>query len=198
MKKTIVRVGVLGAVFIIAVIFFGYLTNKDNTDMSTDMGSATLPRISFNTNGYEVNSLPGYVTDMELTSMRDTITPVTDNNLTMNLQSFDEQVEKMTWQVFSLDGEECLQKETVHSVENTMNLQFNGNGMLSSEKVLKITLHMPEKDVYYYTRIKNAEGMEYDTCLDFVKSFNENAIRKTETEKLRGYLETTSDGGVLG
>ena len=106
MKKTIVRVGVLGAVFIIAVIFFGYLTNKDNTDMSTDMGSATLPRISFNTNGYEVNSLPGYVTDMELTSMRDTITPVTDNNLTMNLQSFDEQVEKMTWQVFSLDGEE--------------------------------------------------------------------------------------------
>ena len=115
--------------------------------MSTDMGSATLPRISFNTNGYEVNSLPGYVTDMELTSMRDTITPVTDNNLTMNLQSFDEQVEKMTWQVFSLDGEECLQKETVHSVENTMNLQFNGNGMLSSEKVLKITLHMSEKDV---------------------------------------------------
>lgn len=198
MKKTIVRVGVLGAVFIIAVIFFGYLTNKDNTDMSTDMGSATLPRISFNTNGYEVNSLPGYVTDMELTSMRDTITPVTDNNLTMNLQSFDEQVEKMTWQVFSLDGEECLQKETVHSVENTMNLQFNGNGMLSSEKVLKITLHMPEKDVYYYTRIKNAEGMEYDTCLDFVKSFNENAIRKTETEELRGYLETTSDGDVLG
>lgn len=198
MKKTIVRVGVLGAVFIIAVIFFDYLTNKDNTDMSTDMGSATLPRISFNTNGYEVNSLPGYVTDMELTSMRDTITPVTDNNLTMNLQSFDEQVEKMTWQVFSLDGEECLQKETVHSVENTMNLQFNGNGMLSSEKVLKITLHMPEKDVYYYTRIKNAEGMEYDTCLDFVKSFNENAIRKTETEELRGYLETTSDGDVLG
>ena len=41
MKKTIVRVGVLGAVFIMAVIFFGYLTNKDNTDMSTDMGSAT-------------------------------------------------------------------------------------------------------------------------------------------------------------
>ena len=94
MKKQIVRVGVLGAIFIIAVIFFSYLTNKDNTDMSTDMGSATLPRISFTTNGYEVNSLAGYVTDMEITSMRDTITPVTDNNLTLNLQSFDETIKQ--------------------------------------------------------------------------------------------------------
>ena len=198
MKKKIVRVGALGAIFIIAVIFFSYLTNKDNTDMSTDMGSATLPRISFITNGYEVNSLAGYVTDMEITSMRDTVTPVTDNNLTLNLQSFDEQVEKMTWQVFSLDGEECLQKETVNSVDSTMNLKFNGNGMLNSEKVLKITMHMPEQDVYYYTRIKNAEGNNYDTCLAFVKSFHENAIGKTNTEELRSYLETTSDGDSLG
>lgn len=53
--------------------------------MSADMGGATLPRISFTTEGYEVNSLPGYKSDMTLTSMRDTLTPVTNNQLDMNI-----------------------------------------------------------------------------------------------------------------
>ena len=53
--------------------------------MSADMGGATLPRISFMTEGYEVNSLPRYKSDMTLTSMRDTLTPVTNNQLDMNI-----------------------------------------------------------------------------------------------------------------
>ena len=85
MKRIGIRVGVLTAVFIAAVVFFGYLTNKGNTDMSAALSSATLPRVWFTTEGYEVNPLAGYVTDMEITSMRDTVTPVNENSLTVNL-----------------------------------------------------------------------------------------------------------------
>ena len=78
-KKIAIKTGVLTTVFILAVIVSSYVTNRGNTDMSADMGGATLPRISFTTEGYEVNSLPGYKSDMTLTSMRDTLTPVTNN-----------------------------------------------------------------------------------------------------------------------
>ena len=84
-KKIAIKTGVLTTVFILAVIVSSYVTNRGNTDMSADMGGATLPRISFTTEGYEVNSLPGYKSDMTLTSMRDTLTPVTNNQLDMNI-----------------------------------------------------------------------------------------------------------------
>lgn len=57
-KKIAIKTGVLTTVFILAVIVSSYVTNRGNTDMSADMGGATLPRISFMTEGYEVNSLP--------------------------------------------------------------------------------------------------------------------------------------------
>ena len=93
-KKIAIKTGVLTTVFILAVIVSSYVTNRGNTDMSADMGGATLPRISFTTEGYEVNSLPGYKSDMTLTSMRDTLTPVTNNQLDMNIAKYDNQIQK--------------------------------------------------------------------------------------------------------
>ena len=130
MKRIGIRVGVLTAVFLAAVVFFSYLTNKGNTDMSVAMSSATLPRVWFTTEGYDVNSLAGYVTDMEITSTRDTVTPVNENILTVNVECYDETIEKVTWQVFSLDGQNCLQKETQKIEKESFELHFNDNGML--------------------------------------------------------------------
>ena len=41
-----------------------------------------------------MNSLPGYKSDMTLTSMRDTLTPVTNNQLDMNIAKYDNQIQK--------------------------------------------------------------------------------------------------------
>lgn len=193
-KKIAVRAGVLTAVFIAAVIIFSYLTNRGNTDMSADMGGATLPRISFTTEGYEVNSLPGYKSDMEITSMRDTLTLVNNNKLELNLEKYDAQVEKMSWQVFTLDGEECLQQETVKDVGKTETLQLKANGMLSQERVLKVILRVGDQDIFYYTRIKDAADCNYKTCLEFVQNFHDWALAKDNTDELSTYLETTTEG----
>ena len=45
MKKIMVRLGVLTAVFIVAVVVFSYLTNQGNTNMSADMGAPELPDV---------------------------------------------------------------------------------------------------------------------------------------------------------
>ena len=41
-KKIAIKTGVLTTVFILAVIVSSYVTNRGNTDMSADMGGATL------------------------------------------------------------------------------------------------------------------------------------------------------------
>lgn len=193
-KKIAVRVGVLTAVFIAAVIVFSYLTNRGNTDMSADMGGATLPRISFMTEGYEINSLPGYKSDMLLTTMRDTVTPVTDYKLTMKLDRYDAEVEKAGWEVYTLNGEECLQSGEVKEIGETAELRFRAEDVLNEERVLKVTLYLEDEEIYYYTRIVDAADNHYNTCLDYAKEFHESALSKATSDSFVSALESNSEG----
>ena len=66
MKKQWINIGVLTGVFIAAVIVFSYLTNRGNDNMTADLGTATLPTISFSCDGYDVNPLTGYKQEMDI------------------------------------------------------------------------------------------------------------------------------------
>ena len=197
LKKIGIRIGILTAVFVVAVIIFSRLLNQGQADMNVAMEKATLPGVSFMTEGYEVNTLAGHVTNMEIPSMRDTITLVKDNTLIMRIKAYEEEIKSITWQVYSMDGENCLQKETLDSAE-ICEMHFNDNGMLDTEKVLKVTLHLEDKDVYYYTRIKELEGDNYTSCLEFVRNFQEDALNKQDPEALGQYLETAYGGDADG
>ena len=71
------------------------------------MGAPTLPRISFTVDGTEVNPLFGYVQDMDITAMRDTITPLeTDGSLIMNIEADGREISDIRYEVYSLDGED--------------------------------------------------------------------------------------------
>lgn len=197
-KKVVARGGILTAVFILAVVVFSYLTNQGNTSMSADMGAAVLPRISFETEGYEVNSLPAYEEDMEITSVRDTLTLVKGGSLTLQVDHLGEHTAKMTYQVYTLDGSECLYNETVKTVSQSQKINFGTSGILTKERVLKITLHLEENDVYYYTRIKKDTDCNYKDALDFVTEFYKNALGKKNQNQMEVLLETNSALGGNG
>lgn len=190
-KKIAIKTGVLTTVFILAVIVSSYVTNRGNTDMSADMGGATLPRISFMTEGYEVNSLPGYKSDMTLTSMRDTLTPVTNNQLDMNIAKYDNQIQKVYWQVYTLNGKKCIQEGNIKDVQDTVTLNFKNTKILKEERILKVTLYLDNQNIYFYTRIKNSADCNYKKSLDFANDFH-NAALENQGDKVESYLETDS------
>lgn len=194
-KKIVIRAGVLTAMFIAAVILFSYLTNRSNTDMSADMGSATLPQITFSTEGYTVNTLSGYRQEMDIPTMRDTITPVTNSQLDIGISAYDADVTELSWQVYTLDGEEMLQEDTVSSPEDTVTVQFDAQDVLAGERVLRITLQADGNPVYYYTRIVDSTDTNYKTCLDFAQNFLTAEMDKDQQDALSGYLESGSDTG---
>lgn len=193
-KKLAVKAGILTAVFIVAVIFFSYITNKGNTDLSADMGGAVLPRIVFSVGEEEVNSLPGYRSDMVMTTMRDTVVPVTNHQLEFKITHSNEEIQSLTWQIFTLNGEKCLQQENVKDVSGTKLIEISGDGIMDEERILKITLHLEKEDIYYYTRICDAIETNYEICLDFVEQLHTQILKKENLEELDTYLETTAAG----
>ena len=193
-KKRLIEGGVLAVIFVVAVAVFSFLTNKGNDSMTADMSSATLPQVSFAYNGYNLNVLPGYVEEMEITSMRDTITPVTNDKLTVNISDYGNEIKSLDYQVYTLDGKKQLKEGVVKKPGESVDLDLeksdsgksddsddSSEDVMSEERVLKLTLMKSDGSlVYYYTRIRDAKDTGVLKCLDYTNKFHESALAKDD------------------
>ena len=144
MKKRLIEAGILTAVFIVAVAIFSYLTNRGNDDMTADMGGATLPRVYFSTDGFGVNPLNAYSQKMDIPTMRDTITPVVNQQLEMNVEAFENKISFVDYTVYTIDGEEKLLEGTTKKVNEKTIVSFDEN-VFTEERVLELALTVDEQ-----------------------------------------------------
>lgn len=194
-KKRLIHGGVLAAVFVLAVGIFGYMTNKKNDNMTADMGAATRPQVNFSYNGYAVNNLPAYKNEMDITATRDTVTPVANGQLEMHIKAYEQKIASAAYMVYTLDGQEKLMENVVNSPGETVTLALDNEGLLSEERVMEIVLDLGEdKQMHYYTRIIEADGLNLLDCLDYVRSFHENALVKAEGVGIGTAIEPNEQG----
>lgn len=154
LKRYLQEAALLIVIFIIMATAFGYYTNRDNGSMTADMDTATLPQISFSSNGYSINYVPGYVEEMDAASLRDTITPVTNGQIDVRLDSYDNEISSMQFKIFSLDGKEKLFESEVENPGEEAAVSLQDPSVISEERMLEVVLKLSEgKSVYYYTRI---------------------------------------------
>ena len=197
MKKRLIKVGVLAAVFIAALVISSMVINSGTDDEIVDMGSPTLPRVSFTVGNTEVNPLFGYVQDMDVTAMRDTITPLgAGGSLTMNIEENGNEISDIAYEVYSLDGEDKYTegKADVPDEDGQALLQL-GN-ILSDEvreAVLKVILTTGDETVSYYTRIAAPTDLTTQECLEYAMDFHDKAINQEGTEDLQSHLEPNEE-----
>lgn len=190
MKSIGIRIGILSVVFIIAVLVLGYFVNRESVNITADIPEATLPQISFQSGETTINTLRGYVREMDITAMRDTLTPVSNHKVRMNIIKTKENVETFTYELLTLDGEQVLFSQTQDATKEEVYLEFEEEIALNIERILKITLHTKDdRDVYYYTRVLDSEGTNIGACLGFAREFHEKSQNKSESEMVRPYLE---------
>ena len=79
MKKAIIRAVVLSVVFLAAIVFFGYYTNQNGVNLTTEMPLPSFPMLKLEVRGSEVAELYGYADEMDMTSMRGAIIPVDED-----------------------------------------------------------------------------------------------------------------------
>ncbi|RHG06678.1 hypothetical protein DW641_10990 [Dorea longicatena] len=194
LKKRLINVGVLSAVFIVAVIIFSYVTNKGNDNMTADMGAATFPQISFSYGDYKINTLTGYAKRMDVSSMHNTITPVADQSLDVNIEAYGNKFTGASYKVYTLDGTSELESKKIKKAGKNFSLDLSGDKVLDEERILEVRLNRNGADpVYFYTRIVSDEDANVAQCLNYISDYHENALAKAENAGVGAALEPTND-----
>lgn len=185
-------------VFLLALVISSLIVNRGTEDETVGLGEPTLPRVSFEVEGKNVNTLIGYVNEMDITAMRDTITPVGTNGiLVMNLERNGCEISGIRYEVYSLNGEDTFLQDAVKAVSEE-SVSLNLGRALSeevTEAVLKVILEIDGREVYYYTRIERSEDLAVKECLNYAGDFHTKTFDRKYSEELNQYLEPdeTSD-----
>lgn len=197
MKKRLIKVGVLAAVFIAALVISSMVINSGTDDEIVDMGSPTLPRVSFTVGNTEVNPLFGYVQDMDVTAMRDTITPLgAGGSLTVNIEENGNEISDISYEVYSLDGEDKYTEGNADVPDENGQVSLRLGNILSDEvreAVLKLVLTAGDETVSYYTRIADPTDLTTQKCLEYAMGFHDKAINQNGTEDLQSHLEPNEE-----
>ncbi len=191
-KNMLIHAGVLLAVFIAAIVVFSFFTNRDTENLTADMGSASFPQISFSYNGYSLNTLSGYAQEMDIPSMRDTISPVADNKINIVILPYDNTITRLDYSIYSMDGTKQRLTGSVEDPEEEVTITFPENQDFSEEQVLMLTLEVQGLGpVYYYTRVADVSGKNLVYCLDYVYDFHNSALEKNEDSAVATAIEPT-------
>jgi hypothetical protein len=204
MKKKIIRKIVMILVFIAAIIGFGFTTNQTNEDLTTTMAAATLPTITFYYQDVEMNELHGYVNEMDITKMRDSILPIADDrNVTLVVNTYGGQMDSVSYEIRSMDGQRLVADAVLTDFDRTGNLatiSFEVQNLLEKEQeyMMVLTVSDGSRDIYYYTRIMQTSDCYVDECLEFAMTFHDYTFREDAGDFIPTYMDpATGDATTL-
>lgn len=197
MRKGIQKFFILLAVFIVAVFVFSKLTNHETKDLTTDMAEATLPVVYVVDGDRLLNEMHGYVDEMSVVSMRDTITPLpTNGKLSLRIDPYGNKIEKVTFQIRSLNGERLVQdgEVSVSGDTSAMTGTITVENLLEDNTEYQLVLQVKTGDQTsrYYTRIRETGKSQIEQCVDFVQKFHEITMDKERQSELSSYMEPSS------
>lgn len=199
------KAGILTAVFVLAILISSLVLNQGTSDITVGLSDPDLPRVAFEVRNQRVNALEGYVDEMDITAMRDTITPISDNGLLdMYLEAGGQEIAGIRYEVYSLNGEEVYLQNAVKELsEDQVTLEL-GNALPEGvqEGVLRVALRVgsdEEKEIFYYTRIERQDELYVKECMDFAKDFHETTFTRDKDDEIAWYLEPdeTADNTTL-
>lgn len=199
MKKTIIKLTVFVAVFLVSLAVTGRIMNKGHNNMTMEMADATLPVISVDRGDMLYNELHGYRKTMDTAFMRDTITALGENrNLSLVADTYGRAVTALRMEVRSIDGGRLVESTDISEYKaagGQLRAEIALKDLLDRNTEYSLMLAMMldgNEEVYYYTRVIWSEDFHVDEKLAFVKDFHEKLYDKEAAKELTRYLETNS------
>ena len=190
-------------VFALAVFIISTFSNSDNQDMTAQMSPASLPMVSFISNGQELNPLHGYTGEMDVSHIRSAVLPVGDNReISFAIDTFGRAISEIKFEVRNINGEGLVENTKVtdyREISEKITGKFQLKDLITGKKeyMLVMLLSTETDTVRYYTRIVwTEEESKYhlDDEVDFVKSFSDATFDKEAVSEFSRYLESNSDG----
>lgn len=201
MKKAIIKGCIVGAVFFAALFIISNIMNKGNTDMTMEMGKATYPVVWVKYSGYRINEMHGYDSAMEISQMRDSITPLASGRkVTLEINTYGESIRQIAFEVRNLSGDRLIENTVVEEYEQTGNVitaGFTLKDLIESDQEYELVILLTidsGKEIRYYTRIVSTEDYYASDKLDYVSDFSNKTFDKEAARDLTKYLESNAEG----
>lgn len=204
MNKKVIKPIVLFLVFIGALFTFNIITEKANEDLTTSMSEASLPVMHFYNGDMAINELHGYVKEMNIKEMRDSITPIgSDRKIRMSVSTYGETVDGISYEIRSMDGQRLIAEAEVaeySSSDNVIDADLTMQNILTenTEYMLVFKLNVEDRNVYYYTRLIQRDNEKTKQILDFAKEFHDNTFKLEGKSFFPTYMDAaTGDATTL-
>ncbi len=183
MKKILFRAGVLIGIFIVGVLVFSGIFNRQEIADTRAMSSPTLPVMYMEVDDTAVNRLYGYRQEVDGTTLRDTITPLdTDRELAFSLEAYGNKVLQVEYEVTSLVDGSLVENARVKNVTEeegryTASFQLGTPIRLNQEYLLTFSVDIGEEaPIRYYTRLVQRSGISVGEYLAFAEEFYQNCL----------------------
>lgn len=197
MKKGVIKGSILLTVFLISMVGFSLLFNREKTENVRDFGAPTLPVAYIGIGDVSTNRMYGYQQKMDGTTMRDSLTPLnTGRELTFQINPHGRKINSVTYEVTTADQSELIENAKIKSLEENGSLKqasfcLETPILMDQEYLLcfAVDIEGMEEPVNYYTRIVQRSGIYVDTYLEFVRNFYEKCLNKETASDLTAYIE---------
>lgn len=201
MKKAIIKGMIVGVTFFAALFIISSIMNKGNTDMTMEMSEASYPMVSVWYAGEEINAMHGYAGAMEVSHMRQNLTPLSSGRkMNLRIDPYDETITDIAFEVRTVDGVRLIEDTQITEFEEAdgrINIPVSIKDLIETNKeymfVLILTMENGQ-EIRYYTRIIYAEGYYAGEKLEYVIDFSEKTFNKEAAKELTKYLESNSEG----
>ncbi|MCR5687929.1 MAG: hypothetical protein K6G58_07915 [Lachnospiraceae bacterium] len=201
LKRRAIKLSVTLVVFLLTLFVSNIVLNRGNTDMTADMGGATLPIVYMNVNDEYINPLHGYTAEMEGSFLRGPITPVMANRtISFRADLYDAVIAKVSYEVRPVDMSRLIEDTEVSD------FTYEGDVITATatlkdlieddtEYMLIIKLTTSGGDVIrYYARIINRAELYLSEKMQFVRDFSDMTMDKEAAPELKKYMESNAEG----
>ena len=160
MKRILIRILTVLFTFIVASVITSRIINKDSVDMTSGMGPASIPAVTIEYDGISINRMYGYENDMDLSYMRETITPLMPGRrMNLVIDTYGSNVLGINYEVRTVDGSRLIEDNSIseftvdaRQIRSDIVIKDLIENNREYEFVLKLELAGGQK-YNYYTRI---------------------------------------------
>ncbi|MCR4807453.1 MAG: hypothetical protein K5857_07225, partial [Lachnospiraceae bacterium] len=198
--RAFIRLSILFVVSVISALITSRVLNQGNTDLTTEMKKAGLPVIYVNVNGEYINCLHGYVSEMEGSYLRGSITPMSaDRTIPVKIKTFGSVVTDVAYEVRTMDMSRLLENAAVSTFEyknDEITAVIPVKDLIEDEQEYMLVIKLTMSDgrtASYYCRFIDKPELYLTEKLEFVRDFSSRTFNKEAAEEIKRYMESNSD-----
>lgn len=200
MKKIIIKSVVLVCLFFCTLVLVNRMNNSGIQELSAEMEQATLPVVYVQYSDQLINCLHGYVTEMDISAMRDAITPIdSSRTLTFWMDQNHTIFDSYTYEVRTAQGSlvEDGEIEDITDEDGYTKIHVSIRMDLKESEEYYFILKTSKENgdvVRYYTRILYETDCHTTELLGFVMNFHEAIFNKEEAGDIAKSIEPDETG----